>query len=418
MSDFQQRPPAILLGGGIIALSVARSLHAAGIRVLAFDGSGSEIAWSRRAERVPTPDEKGTAGWLEALLDGRLPRGAVLLPCSDEGLELLIRNRAALAERYLLMELRDDVAAVMLDKAQTYELAARIGVPAPKVVPASTEAEIAGMELSFPCALKPRSSHDFVKHFPALKMFIAHNRAELHDAFEAVAPHRLEMLLTELIPPNPGGYQSYYSYLDEHGEPLFHFTKLKLRQYPNAFGLGTFHVTDWGPEVAALGLKFFRGAGLRGIGNIEFMRDPRDNSLKIIECNARFTLTTELVKAAGFDMPLLAYNRVVGLPLPVLRDYRRGVYAIRPVSDTLAFLEARASGTLTLGAWLRTVCRPARLLVFKWSDPLPAFVRFAPFWKRQLGRVVGKVLGTGGRVAALHAAAQIVAPHARKGGAL
>jgi len=196
------------------------------------------------------------------------------------------------------------------------------------------------------------------------------------------------MILTELIPPSRVGYHSYYSYFDESGSPLFHFTKRKLRQFPNAFGLGTYHVTDWDPEVAELGLKFFKGVGLRGIGNVEFMRDPRDNQLKLIECNARFTLTTELVRASGFDMALLAYNRMAGLPLPALRKYRQGIYAIRPMSDYLAFLESRRAGTMTTLEYLKSVFHVQHFLVFSWSDPKPALVRFPPFLKKQAERAL------------------------------
>ncbi len=392
MKKSDNRPAAILVGGGVIALSVARSLSRAGIRVYGLDGEQSEIAYSRHCTRIPMDGTLGPAGWISWLLgEGTVTHGgSVLLPCSDEGLEVLIEHRSELEKNYRLVESRVEIAAAMLDKAKTYELAEKVGVPAPKVFPINSEADLIGLRGSFayPCALKPLSSHDFVRHFPTLKMFIVRDERELFDAYRRVSEHGIEVLLTELIPQHPEGFLSYYSYLDPDGEPLFHFTKKKLRQSPTAFGLGTYHVTDWNPEVADVGLKFLRGVGLRGIGNLEFMRDPRDGVLKLIECNARFTLTTELVRVSGYDLALLAYNRVLGLPGPEFSTYRRGVYAIRPVSDFLSFRESHYNGETTWGEWLRSLMHWQHFLVFDWRDPMPALVRIIPFWKKQARRIL------------------------------
>ena len=128
---------------------------------------------------------------------------------------------------------------------------------------------------------------------------------ELEAAFERIIPTGLAVIVTEII-AGPGGerleYCSYYSYLDADGEPLFHFTKRKPREYPLVFGGGTYHVSGWDPEVAEAGLRFFQGVGLRGIGNVEFKRDGRDGRLKLIECNPRVTAADRLVQRAGLDL--------------------------------------------------------------------------------------------------------------------
>ena len=51
-----------------------------------------------------------------------------------------------------------------------------------------------------------------------------------------------------------------------------------------------------------LGLALFGHAGLRGVANVEFKRDPRDGRLKLIECNARFTAANGLLTASGIDL--------------------------------------------------------------------------------------------------------------------
>lgn len=314
-----------------------------------------------------------------------------MLPCSDEGLELIINHRATLEKHYKVIEANDDVIRSMLDKALTYELAQKLNVPAPRIWQVDTQADLLKHldEFRYPCALKPRSSHDFVKHFPSLKMFIVDSSEELIRVFADVQQYNLQMIVTELIPQSPEGYWSYYSYLDEAGTPLFHFTKRKLRQYPNTFGLGTYHVTDWNAEVAEAGLRFFKAIGLRGVGNVEFMRDPRDGQLKLIECNARFTLTTELVASSGIDIASIAYNRLTGRAIPRVDSYRTGLYTIRPTSDFLAFLEMRRRGELTFLEWVKSISHRQQLLIFHWSDPVPALARSRPFFSRQIRKLIG-----------------------------
>jgi predicted ATP-grasp superfamily ATP-dependent carboligase len=180
------------------------------------------------------------------------------------------------------------------------------------------------------------------------------------------------MLLTEIIPGPDDQYRSYFTYLDEHGEPLLNFTKRKLRQYPTHFGLGCYHLTEWNPEVARLGFQFASAAGLRGLVNMEFKLDSRDGELKLIECNPRFTETTGQVRAAGIDLALLAYRSLLGLALPRVDSFKDHLAMWYPVDDIRAFREYRRNGELTTAAWLRTFAHRHVPLIFSWRDPKPS----------------------------------------------
>jgi predicted ATP-grasp superfamily ATP-dependent carboligase len=193
------------------------------------------------------------------------------------------------------------------------------------------------------------------------------------------------MIATEIV-PGPDRFCSYYSYIDERGEPLFHYTKQKLRQYPVRFGLGTFHCSNWDPEVAEVGLKFFRGIGLRGLGCVEFKRDERDGRLKLIECNHRFTAADALQRACGLELGLLAYNRALGLPANPPGEYRRGVGLWFPKDDARAFLAYRHAGEMSAAAWLRSLIAPLRFPVASLRDPLPGLFGAFRLLRRLLSR--------------------------------
>lgn len=384
-------PPVILLGGGANAVSVARSLRRQGILVLSLGNRESGLQYSRFCKWIALPGPGDIhSRWLQWFrgIETKQYAGAAIIACGDDGLEFVLEHRAELAENFLVYETNDDVLAAMLDKAGTNALAKKAGVATPEIWAVKTREDLERIMdvVRFPCGLKPRISHEF-KRFTDKKLIVADNPTELLLAFAGIESYKVEMMVTELIPGGDRGYCSYYSYLDQAGEPLFHLTKKKLRQHPTGFGTGTFHVTDWNPEVAALGLKFFQSIGLRGFACVEFKRDPRDGELKLIEVNHRLTEPNEMMLKAGFDFALLIYNRLTKRPLPQLNSYRRGICLAKPWEDMLAFRELHQKGELGFMEWLGTRLYPTCFLYFKWWDPAPFVFQLANYWARQFRKI-------------------------------
>jgi D-aspartate ligase len=382
-------PPVILLGGTANALSVAWTLGRRGVPVYALAPGSAPIRHSRYSRWIPLHQNGNQQqAWMEWLMSDAAAalEGAVLLPCADDGVELTARNRAQLAPRFRLIEGKDDVLLAMLDKASTYAWAARLGVPAPAACPVRSLAEAlaAGERVGYPLVLKPRYSHLFQRVFTT-KAFVITSREHLCSVFERIEAHGLEMLVTEII-RGENQFCSYYSYLDERLKPLFHFTKRKLRQAPNGLGIGTYHISDWNPEVAHLGLQFLQGVGLAGFGNLEFKRDCRDNRLKLIECNPRFTVPHEMLQICGLDVSQLVYNRLTNRPLPSIGEYRRGVRVLLPLDDLDAFREAHRRGELSWTQWLGSLLHRQHFLYFRWSDPWPAAMRLWTYLREHVRR--------------------------------
>jgi predicted ATP-grasp superfamily ATP-dependent carboligase len=369
--------PAVLLGGEAIALSVARSLGARGVPVFALGHARYDpVQWSRHCTSFAHlgSGEGVQERWLEWLEAG--PRGAVVLPCSDDALELVASRRPELvAMGYRPLEADDRVVLAMLDKERTYTLAREAGIGTPQTVTVRDRAalERVARDFPFPCAVKPVHSHHFARHFGVRTKVVRVGTAdELVRAYESLWRLGLELMVTEIIPGPEDAYWSYYTYLDEHGEPLFHLTKHKLRQFPPDFGLATYHAVEWDAQCAREGLRFFRAVGLRGIGNVEFKRDARDGRLKLIECNHRFTAGNELVRRAGIDLAVVAYARALGDPVPAIGKRHDGARMWHPVEDARAFVRLRSRGELTTRRWLASLLHRQHFPVLAPSDPKPA----------------------------------------------
>lgn len=392
-------PPAILAGANMVtAMSIIRGLGRAGVDVRLLCRPGAAPSYSRYARRLPA-DGTGPQPdlWLRYLLGPESDdlRGAVLLACNDDAIELLLDHRDALAEKYRLDLCDPGAQRAMLDKLATYRAAAAAGVPTPRFWPAESEQDVEARrdEYTYPLMIKPLYAHEFKKVLKG-KYLMANDLDELMAAYRLVSEHDVEVVLLEVIPGPDDLLCSYYTYLDESGEPQFHFTKRIIRRYPEREGFGCYHITDWNPEVRDLGLKLFRHAGLRGVANVEFKRDPRDGRLKLIECNARFTAANGLLAASGIDLGVYVYRRLAGLPpgAPADGAYTRGLRLWYPLDDLLAFLDLRREGRLDLISWVRDVAHPQVLPYFSWSDPVPSAVRLKPTLRTLAARSARRVI--------------------------
>lgn len=381
----------MLLGGEVGTLAVARSLSRAGVEVTALRGADrrSALSYSRACRAVPFVGASDIqAAWLEWLEASGRP--AAILPCDDDGVELVARHRAELERLgHSPAEANDDVALTVLDKDRTYERAREAGVPCPATITIRSEAELSrvGDELGFPCALKPLDSQRFGALFGIRKAFVVGDERELRRRNEEAAASGLEFLATEIVGDPATPYESYFTYVEPSGRHVFSFTKRKVRQFPVGFGLGTLHVSHRDADVAEAGRRFVAAFGLRGVAAIEFKRDPRDGTIKLIECNHRFSDATEMVHLAGIDLGRIAYERALGNDVKPVDDWREGVALWFAVEDTRAFLAHRANGELTGGEWVRSLPSRPHFPFLRLSDPAPSLAKTA--WLA--ARVVRKV---------------------------
>src|SRR5438105_11062910 len=129
-------PPALIVGGDHNALSIARSLGAAGIQVYAINHPQAAVKYSRFCKWINLPIRSAVAPetWAAYLLGDESDhlRGAVLLAGSDEAIELIAENRQVLSEKFTLDVSNPEAQRCMLDKLCTYRAAQAAGVPTPR----------------------------------------------------------------------------------------------------------------------------------------------------------------------------------------------------------------------------------------------------------------------------------------------
>jgi D-aspartate ligase len=301
-------PAAVVDVGWVNGLAAIRSLGRAGIRVLAVDHRPSALGFrSRYAEPFLSPDphqdETRFVAFVRALGE------VVVFPTHDEQLNLLARH---LGDLDVLAPFPSwDVLERVQSKRVQLEVAEAAGVDTPRTsYPATAvEAGEAAEEIGFPVLVKPAHPIGF-KHRFRRQAFRCESAAEVEEAYERAS--EFAPMVQELI---PGGDDTLYtvgSYLTRDGRPLGVFSGRKLRQTPR--GIGTCRIGEavWVQDAVDAALRLLREFGYFGLSQVEFKRDPRDGSFKLMEINPRLWQWHGLAAACGVDLPRLAYADLTG----------------------------------------------------------------------------------------------------------
>ena len=322
--------PAVVVDvGWVNGLAAIRSLGRAGIRVLALDHRPSALGFrSRYAQPVLTPDPHEEEAFISFFEEVELEAPAPVFATHDEPLNAIARAAERLGQRFLYPFPGWDVLSQIQDKRSQLAAAEGAGVPVPCTAhPRSAkEARAAAEELGWPVLMKPSSTEGFKRRF-GRQAFRCESASEVESAYRDAEPYA--PMVQEAIPGGDGELYTLGSYLAEGGEAFGLFCGRKLRQTPP--GIGTCRVGEavWVEEVVEQGLRLLRALGFHGLSQVEFKRDPRDGSYKLMEVNPRLWQWHGLASACGVDLPLIAYRDLTGEQLePVSTDGRRRRWAI------------------------------------------------------------------------------------------
>lgn len=99
--------------------------------------------------------------------------------------------------------------------------------------------------------------------------------------------------------------------------------------------MSTLNSTVDRPDILAAGMRLLQGIGWHGMGDCDFIVDPRDGVPKLMEVNPRFTRSIKILVAAGLEFPYLLYRLALGLPVEPQFEYRKGL-GTRAISLAIA----------------------------------------------------------------------------------
>jgi D-aspartate ligase len=364
------RPAAIVFECSYVnGLSAIRSLAAIDVPVLALDHRRQALGLrSRLAVPVvcPHPHEQPEefAGLVTELCES-LPHGAVAFPTHDE--YLVAVNRSAPASLRVPFGPRDLIEPIQAKRFQ-YDAAERAGVLIPVTFHPGDEqaaAQAAGM-LRYPAVMKPSEGAGF-KRRHGVPLIVAQTPEELLDAYRLGA--EFAPMLQERIPGGDECLWTVGSYVDPRGAVPGIFCGRKLLQAPAGVGTCRVGIAEWDDEAVDGSRRLLHALGYHGVSQVEYKRDPRDGSLRLMEVNARLWQWHSLAAACGVDLVQMAYRGAVGEPVAARTS--RGADGRRWVALVRHLRESRREH-LGLRRTLTPLRPPFTEPVFSLRDPMPA----------------------------------------------
>jgi predicted ATP-grasp superfamily ATP-dependent carboligase len=372
---------AVVIGGDYQGLGIARSLGRRGYPVVVIDDERSIAAASRfvtHHERVP--DLRDTERALSSLVEvgDRLGlRGWVLYPTREETVALIAAHRDLLADRYRVPTPPLATVVRAWDKRETYRLAAELGIGVPRCWFPRDESELDQVDTTRPLVVKPAIKEHFF-YTSKVKAWRVDTAEELRSAFRRAAAivGPGEVIVQELVPGGGDSQLAYCTFFKDQ-DAVASMTVRRRRQHPSDFGrASTFVETVHLPELEELSVRFLRAIDYYGLAELEYKRDPRDGSVKLLDVNARTWGYHTLGRAAGVDFPYLLFLDQVGRSVPAARA-RTDVRWIRLLTDVPNALRDVRAGTAGLGDYLRSLRGIDTEAVFSRADPLPGLYELA-----------------------------------------
>jgi D-aspartate ligase len=396
---------ALVIGGNLNGLSIARSLGRHGVPVWVVSPPNIKLAsysrYTRRTLPWPNGDGEQQAAYLLELAERYQLNQWVLFPTSDESAALLSKFHTVLSRRFRVSTPTWDVLRWAYDKRLTYRLAAEQQVDFPHTIYPASEADLETASCALPAILKP-ATHATINRFTADKAWPVANREELLARYRQAR---------ELIPPDlilvqeriPGGGESQFSYaaLCCDGQPIASLTARRTRQYPIDFGYSSSFVETLDiPEIVAPSRRLLAAIRYTGLVEVEYKLDARNGRYKLLDINPRLWTWAPLGARAGIDFPYLLWQMIMGIPVPE-QTGRTGVRWVRMITDVPAAIHEMLRGRLSPGAYVRSLRSPLEFSVMAPDDPLPGLVELPLFAYKHLhngykglrGGVPRKVVG-------------------------
>ena len=375
--------PVLLLGADENeSLPILANLHrhrvpitAAAPRCLSM-GLFSRYPVRRLISPDPNVEPQKFIEWVEQTVkSGDYP---VTMVCGETATWLMAQARERL-EPYTRLPLVDMAKFYLCrDKSKTMKEAARLGIPIPMTwYPDDVGIDVVAAQIpAWPVVLKPCISNG------ARGISYPQNADELKSLYEKTRADYESCIVQEFIPHSGMQYKAEII-LDADGQSVCGGVYDKPRFYPPTGSSSTLNSTVNRPDILDAGTRFLQGIGWYGMGDCDFIEDPRDQVPKLMEVNPRFTRSIKVLVEAGLEYPYVLYRLALGLPIEPQFDYRKGLYLRYFLSDCVWFLrspnrfKARPSFFWFFGRNLRDE-------IFSWADPLPTVAFVVVFFSRLL----------------------------------
>lgn len=225
------------------------------------------------------------------------------------------------------------------DKNRTVEFAAKIGVITPKTIFPKSIEEVKAISdmIKYPVVIKiPRGIISIRYANSSQELVLSYN--EIFSDHKYWIKNDELPQIQEYIPGEGYGFFALFN----HGEPRAIFAHKRLHEYPPTGGSSTMAQSIFDHDLNEIGIRILKALNWHGVAMVEFKKDARDNTFKLIEINPKFWGSLDLAIASGVDFPYLSSKMCVDGDIQPVFNYKEGII-FRWIFPDLLFSIARNS---------------------------------------------------------------------------
>jgi predicted ATP-grasp superfamily ATP-dependent carboligase len=320
------------------ALPVLESLRRKGIEIHVGSErrtcAGFLSRYPARRFLYPSPAHE-PALFLERILElvGRYEYETII-PIGDEVSEILAANMEKFPATTRIPLPDSDTLLGGRDKARTIKMAMENHIPCPRTwFPDEEDIEEIRDRIDYPVLIKPAISAG------ARGIVYIDSREKLIPEYGKTSGEYGKCIIQEFISHEGMQYKADVL-VDGNCEPRAGIVYSKLRYYPVKGGSSTLIRTVKHEVIMDNAVGLLKAMNWYGFADFDFIVDPRDNTAKIIEINARLPESFRITLAAGIDFPHMLYRLALGQGIETCMEYELDVYSRFLLGDILWFLKS------------------------------------------------------------------------------
>lgn len=308
----------------------------------------------------PTAAPDAFKTWLLTFVEQRRPE--MLYPTGDPVTAACAREQDTLRQWTRLVLPPYEQFAKGRSKVGTMRAAKEAGVAIPDTwYLENNDLERLASAARYPCLIKPAVSAG------ARGITRIESAAELREQFPRLQVQYGECYVQDYVPQTGMQYKTDMVMADGR-DLLAGVVYEKLRYYPPNGGSSVLNRTVERPDILQAAATLARHLQWHGFCDFDFITDPRDGEVKLMEINPRFPESFRATYAAGLDMVEMLWELAHGRHPAAVTQYRTGQY-LRFLPGDVMWLLTSKDRRRHLRSWFTFFSRDLHYQVCSWRDP-------------------------------------------------
>ena len=233
----------------------------------------------------------------------------LLVPCGDNFIKLLVRNRDRLSQFYCFTCISQELLDMLQLKEDFYAACDKYGFDYPQTATVTRGSYAAFTPpFGYPVVIKPSNSVMYwnCNFTHKKKVFVANNSEEYKAITDAIytAEYTDTLIIQEFIPGDDSRVRVLNAYCGRDGRVALMSMGRVLLEVHSPQGIGSYGaiISGFSDPIITKIKQFLEEIGYVGMANFDMKFDARDGKFKLFEINLRAGRSSYFVTAAGDNL--------------------------------------------------------------------------------------------------------------------